>query len=321
MTQGAVLTSSCLGTALGHGLDQLFGEPPTPFHPVAWLGDGLNELENWTYHDDKLSGVVHLGIGMAGGILAGTALRVILGRTAATAITVGLANAGRMLGESASLVQTHLDNGDLGAARDELPTLAGRDPRQLGEDQIVRAVIESLAENTVDAVTATLFFGHLGGPAAVACHRVVNTLDAMVGHRSPCYSQFGWASARCDDALAYLPARLTLVSIALVRPRLARTIFDTARRDAGQHPSPNGGIVEAGFAAALGVGLGGTNTYGGVEEDRGHLGNGAAPERSDIARAVRLAHHVGLVFALTPLALIGMKRALHSHSFSFRVKS
>jgi adenosylcobinamide-phosphate synthase len=223
-----------------------------------------------------------------------------------------------MLGQSAAHIGDQLIAGDLPGARRSLPTLVGRDPTNLNPPELARAVIESVAENTVDAVTATLFFGLIGGPTSVICHRVSNTLDAMVGHRTPRYENFGWASARLDDVLAAVPARLTVVALMMVRPRKARSILHTVRNDAWRHPSPNGGLVEAGFACALDLRLGGENSYGGIMEDRGTLGTGGHPEPADIARAVRLSSHVSVLFVAVPLlASAGIrlfKACILSHS-------
>ena len=164
---------------------------------------------------------------------------------------------------------------------------------------VARAVIETLAENTVDAVTAPLFWAAVGGAPAVLAHRAVNTLDAMVGHRTERYRRFGWAAARADDVANWVPARLTGLAVAAVRPSRAGAIARAVRRDAPAHPSPNGGVVEAAFAAALGVRLGGRNTYGDVVEDRGTLGTGPPPGSADIRAAIHLARSTVAMLAIT----------------------
>ena len=176
--------------------------------------------------------------------------------------------------------------------------LVGRDADALDAGGVVRAAIESLAENTVDAVTAPLLWATVGGAPAVLAHRAINTLDAMVGHRNARYANFGWASARVDDAVNWLPARLTALAVVAVRPRQAATVATVVRRDAPRHPSPNGGVIESAFAAALGIRLGGENSYGGVAEDRGRLGDGRPPAPADGARAIRLARHTAIAFAV-----------------------
>ncbi len=314
----APLQTRPIAPAIGLLLDRLVGEPPTRIHPVVWLGSGLSKLEEWTYRDSRSAGLVHLGISLGTGALLGCLLRRTLGHRSGTAVSVAVASSGRMLGQSAAHIGDQLIAGDLPGARRSLPTLVGRDPTNLNPPEVARAVIESVAENTVDAVTATLFFGLIGGPTSVICHRVSNTLDAMVGHRTPRYENFGWASARLDDVLAAVPARLTVVALMMVRPRKARSILHTVRNDAWRHPSPNGGLVEAGFACALDLRLGGENSYGGIMEDRGTLGTGGHPEPADIARAVRLSSHVSVLFVAVPLlASAGIrlfKACILSHS-------
>ena len=191
-----------------------------------------------------------------------------------------------------------------------LPSLCGRDPAQLDAGQIARAVIESVAENTSDAVVAPLLWGAVAGIPGMVAYRAVNTLDAMVGHRSARYRRFGWASARLDDVANWIPARLTAALTAACALPVTRIspgqVLRVVRRDGGRHPSPNGGQCEAAFAAALGVRLGGTNVYGGVAEARPELGEeGRAPEPEDIRRAIVLSRAVTVsATALAVLALL-----------------
>jgi adenosylcobinamide-phosphate synthase len=203
-----------------------------------------------------------------------------------------------MLDDEAIHIARLLQGGDLDAARRHVRSLVGRTTEHLDEHEISRAVIESVAENSVDAVSASMFWGSIGGAPGVVAHRAVNTLDAMVGHHDHRYQRFGWASARLDDVLNFLPARLTVVAVAAVRPRRAGAIWRIVRRDARRHPSPNGGIIEAAFAAALDVRLGGVNRYGDAVEDRGTLGDGPLSSPSDISSAVRLRRHAIAVGAL-----------------------
>ncbi|GAA1129358.1 hypothetical protein GCM10009606_06470 [Nocardioides aquiterrae] len=182
----------------------------------------------------------------------------------------------------------------------------GRDTSRLDPAEISRAVVESVAENTSDAVVAPLVWGALAGVPGLLGYRAVNTLDAMVGHHGPRYERYGWASARLDD-LANLPgSRLTgLLAVALGGdPRRAWRAW---RRDAAAHPSPNAGVVEAAFAGALGLRLGGPNVYGaGGErrtEHRAVLGDGPAPGVADVARAVRLARTVALGSVVAAVAV------------------
>lgn len=225
------------------------------------------------------------------------------GRTALPAASVALVSAaawavvgGSSLVREARAVGRALEAGDLEAARERLPHLCGRDPQALDADGIARAVVESVAENTSDAVVGALVWGAVGGVPGLLGFRAVNTLDAMVGHRSPRYLRYGWAAARLDDVAGWPGARLTaaLAAVAGDDPRGALRAW---RADARRHPSPNAGPVEASFAGALGVRLGGTLSYAGRVEHRPVL-NGTAGRPvvvRDIERAARLSRRVGLL--------------------------
>jgi adenosylcobinamide-phosphate synthase len=214
-----------------------------------------------------------------------------------------------MLDGEALRIGELVERGDLDGARTEVRALVGRRADDLDEAGLSRAIVESIAENSVDAVTASLFWASLAGAPGVLAHRAVNTLDAMVGHRDDRYERFGWASARLDDLVNLLPARLTALAVACVRPRAATTVWRVVRRDAPAHPSPNGGVVEAAFAAALGVRLGGENRYGDVVQDRGTLGDGPPPGPGDIAAAVRLRRHITAAVAL---GCVGLQLVVHA---------
>lgn len=289
---------SALGATAGVALDHLVGEPPLPWHPVARFGSLMRRIERRTYADRRANGVAHVAIG--GGIAAGTGMvsRRLLGRHGATALAVAVCAAGQMLDDEADTMAGLLRTGDLPAARAQVRSLVGRRTEDLSATDLARAVIESVAENLVDAVTATLWWGSTGGAPAALAHRAVNTLDAMIGHHDDRYERFGWAAARLDDALNVVPARLTAVAIALCRPRRARDVWRVVRRDAHRHPSPNGGVVEAAFAAALGVTLGGINRYDDTIEDRGTLGDGPAPTVEAIREAIRLRRRATAITAV-----------------------
>jgi adenosylcobinamide-phosphate synthase len=280
-----------LGAAAGILLDLALGEPPAPVpHPVALFGSLMLGVEHALWRDHKAAGVVHATIGVAVGAITGAAAR-------STAATTYVAVAGRLLHHSAGDVATALDAGDLDRARALLPALAGRDATTLDEPEIARAVVESVAENTVDAIVAPALWAAVLGGAGALGYRAVNTLDSMVGHRSDRYRRYGWASARLDDAANWLPARATAALVATVRPRRAATVWHAVRHDAPHHPSPNAGVAEAAFAAALGLRLGGVNRYGDRVEQRAPLGPGRPPHRGDIHRAVRLSRDVSVALA------------------------
>jgi adenosylcobinamide-phosphate synthase len=272
---------------------------PARLHPVAGFGMLATALESRMYAPTRKRGAAFTTCLFAGVIAAGSlaerAVQVRWGRVLITAATTWAVVGSRSLEGEARAV-AGLAAGDLPAARRRLTSLVGRDTQDLDQSGVARAAVESVAENTSDAVVAPLFWGGLLGVRGLAAYRAANTLDAMVGHRNDRYAEFGWASARLDDALNFLPARLSAGLAAAFAPAVggdpARSLR-TWRRDAPGHPSPNAGPVEAAFAGALGIRLGGVNTYAGVPEDRHSLGIGPEPHLRDIDRANELALWVG----------------------------
>jgi adenosylcobinamide-phosphate synthase len=277
--------SHAMGAAAGMLADRLAGEPPAAVHPVVAFGRVMRAIERTMYRDSRVAGVAHAAAGAGLGVAAG-------GLVGSTALATWVAVAGRALGRAALGVGAALEAGDLDRARELLPALVGRDPAALDEKEIARAVIESVAENTVDAVVAPAFWAAVAGAPGALGYRAVNTLDAMVGHRSPRYENYGWASARLDDVAGWVPARVTAALVAGVRPSAARAVWSAVRTQAPAHPSPNAGVAEAAFAAALGLRLGGENRYGDRVELRPPLGTGRPAETADIPRAVTLSRDV-----------------------------
>ncbi len=303
-------TAPSLGLLGGMLLDAAVGDPRRG-HPVALFGGLAQRAERALYADDRLRGVCYTALLVGGPAFAAGVAERRLGRVrplllaAVTWAAVG----GRSLGREARAVGDAVAAGDLAEARRRVPALVGRDPRALDGPELCRAAVESVAENTADAVVASLWWGAVGGAAGVVAHRCANTLDAMVGHRSARYRRFGWAAARLDDVLAYVPARLTAALAALLAPLVGgscATAARIARRDRRHSPSPNAGAPEAAFAGALGVRLGGENRYGSGPdarvEVRGPLGDGPAPGPADVARAVRLSQAVTVAATLAAAA-------------------
>ena len=279
-----------LGAAVGLLADRVLGEPRVEPHPVALLGQTLVRVEGRMWGPTRTRGVAHAAIGAGIGIAAGAIVR-------STAVATYVSTSGRMLGDAALEIHAALRDGDLDQARVLLPTLVGRDPSGLDADELARAVVESVAENTVDAVVAPALWGALAGAPGAIGHRAVNTLDSMVGHHSERYEEFGWASARLDDGAAWIPARVTALLVAAARPARAAEVWRVVRRDASNHPSPNAGVAEAAYAAALELRLGGVNRYGERVEHRAEMGDGKPPTAGDIPRSVTLLRDVTLVLA------------------------
>ncbi len=302
--------SRLLGITMGVGLDALLGDP-RHHHPVAWFGTWASVVEGRLHADSRTRGVGYTALTLAPVMAVGVAAesatrRHPLAHTVATAMATWACLGAQSLAREGHTMADRLAAGDLEAARGQLPSLCGRSPGGMDADDLGRATVESLAENTNDAVVSTLFWGAVAGIPGLVLHRAVNTLDAMVGHRSPRYVRFGTASARIDDVLGWVPARLTGALACAVAPLVGGSptrAWRTMRRDAHDHPSPNGGWCEAAWAGALGVRLGGTNTYGDRVEVRGTLGDPGAP-RPDSTAVRRAASLVGWVTAAATLTLL-----------------
>lgn len=298
-------TSLALGLLLGTAADALVPDPRRG-HPVAAFGTAATALERRLYADNRWRGVVYAGISV--GAAAGLGRAVSRGGPAVVAAATWTVLGARSLRAEGEAVADLLAADDLPAARQRLTHLVGRDPSGLDAAQIARAALESVAENTCDAVVAPLFWGAVAGVPGLLGYRAANTLDAMVGHRSPRYRRFGWAAARLDDALNLVPARLTAALVALVAPAVGgsgREAVRAAVRFGHRHPSPNSGYGEAAFAGALGLRLGGRNVYEGRVEERPELGYGRRPQPEDLRRATRLC--AAVTVAAAALAAIGAR--------------
>ena len=292
------------GLVAGYLLDAALGDPRR-FHPVAGFGAAAGALERRIHAPNRRSGAAFaalaVGAPVALGLAAAVATRgrpVPRGRLVAAATWTVLG--GRTLRRESRIMAGHLEAGDLAAARGRLNHLCGRDPSTLDAPELARATVESVAENTSDAVVAPLVWGGLLGLPGLLGYRAANTLDAMVGHRSPRYARFGTAAARLDDALNLLPSRLTGLLTAAVAPLAGgspRESLRVWRRDRDDHPSPNAGQCESAMAGALGVRLGGRNVYFGRSEVRPFLGDGPRPSAGHLRRAATISGAVGAAAA------------------------
>ena len=292
-----------LGLVFGYAADLAFADPRRG-HPVAGFGKLASAVERTCWADDRMRGAAYTGVLVGGITSAGwVAQRATRGRPVAEAAIVAVATwsvlGGRSLVGEGLMMQRLLEEGDLPRARDRLSHLCARDATGLPAVEMARASVESLAENTSDAVVGPLLWGAVAGVPGLLGYRAVNTLDAMVGYRSERYLRFGWASARLDDLLNLIPAR--------VGGSWAEA-WRIWRRDGFRHPSPNAGPVEAASAGALGVTIGGSNIYDGSPEDRGTLGDGPAVVAADLARAVRLSQAVGFAGIVLAVGVAVLRR-------------
>lgn len=298
-----------LGLVLGALADAVLGDPQR-WHPVAGFGQLTTALERQVWADSRARGAAYVGacvgLPVTVGVLAERLCPRGVPRVLLTAVCTWAVLGGRSLAREATTMAASLESGDVVAGRLRLAHLAGRDAADLDVDELARASVESVAENTSDAVVAPLLWGAVAGVPGLLGYRAANTLDAMVGHRTPRYVLFGWAAARFDDVANLVPARVTALLTAILAPVVggrAVAALRVWRRDAHQHPSPNAGPVESAFAGALGVRLGGSNAYEGRVEQRGTLGDGPAAGVRDLPRAVRLANAVDVAAVAGAAAL------------------
>jgi adenosylcobinamide-phosphate synthase len=300
-------------------VDAVLGWPERLFriigHPVTWLGRLIEALDAaWNRDSDppafrRAAGVVTM--------FAATALPVVLAWIVQAQLTTEWSRiviagilawpfvALRSLHDHVAAVAHPLQSGDIEAARAAVSRIVGRDPLSLDEAAIARAAIESLAENTSDGIVAPVFWGVLFGLPGIVGYKAINTLDSMIGHRTPRYEAFGWAAARLDDVVNFIPARLTCVLFASLsaQPRVAMWCM---MRDGARHRSVNAGWVEAAMAGALGVRLSGPRIYHGIVANEPWLNEAARdPLAADIGRALKLYGRAMWLLAIV-LVILGM---------------
>ncbi len=292
---------------LAAALDALMGDPRSLPHPVRLIGRCIAWYDKFVWARCRSArGLLVAGIGLAVGLPACVfglsagllSLAERLGGLLGSITTIWLAAttlAARDLWDHGRAVERPLLAGDLPAARQAVGMIVGRDTAHLSDSEVARATVETIAESTADGIIAPLFYLAVGGVPLALAYKAINTLDSMVGHRDERYVDFGWASARLDDVVNWIPARVTAGLLILSAALTARRSYDVCRgwvvllRDGGHHPSPNSGRPEATMAGLLGIRLGGTNFYDGVPEERPLLNpEGRAAEPQDIVAALRL---------------------------------
>ncbi|MCH4813011.1 adenosylcobinamide-phosphate synthase CbiB [Vreelandella neptunia] len=316
--------SSIVLVMLAIAIDLVVGDPRSIPHPVVLIGRFISSFEQlWnrgTAQQRRVSGFM-LSIIVVGGVWGvswlllwvltqlhpGLALIVELWLLSTTLAIKGL-------GDAARAVVAPLTKGDLPTARKALGMIVGRDTQHLGEAEITRGTVETVAENTVDGITAPLFFALIGGAPLALAYKAVNTLDSMVGYKNERYADFGFASAKLDDIANWLPARLTalylwLAGLLLSASGILKLRWRGALRgtcqDAPRHPSPNAGWPEAMVARLLGVQLGGTNFYQGVASHRATLGEPLEVlEVMHISATLRLMRGAWMLFLLLSVGVI-----------------
>jgi adenosylcobinamide-phosphate synthase len=292
-------------------LDLALGDPswmPHPVRGIGWLAQRSEGVLRRTRLPLRIAGIVSWAMAMG----AATSFVYVTVRVAgswARVYWIYSLLACRDLDVEALRVIRALKRNELANAKRHLSQIVGRDTASLDEPEIVRATIETVAENLSDGVIAPLFYLAIGGPVAMAAYKTVNTLDSMVGYRNQRYREFGWASARVDDIANFVPARLTaaLVWVVALMPSFsARRALRVTLRDAARQPSPNSGFPEAAFAGALGVQLGGLNYYQGKPSYKEPLGDPVFPlERTQYRRTRVLLYAAEALFVV---AILGWLR-------------
>ncbi len=313
--------NTILATALALLLDRVVGDPLFPPHPVVVMGRYIAWWDRRFNHPDRpgsnrWAGVALVATGalLFGGIpLVGLMWLAHTAPLLASLVSIWLISttiAWKSLADEGRAVEQALAHRGLPAARAAVAHIVGRETSQLDEVGVVRAAVETLAENLVDAVVAPVLYACLAGAPGALVYRWVNTLDAMVGHTTPRHRTFGWASARSDDGLNFIPARLTAALMLLMLPLARLDIGAGARmlaRDGRKHPSPNSGLPEAIMAGALHVQLGGTNVYDGVPSHRPVLGDPGDPlARRHITRTLAVVNW-SAVSLLSITAAVGLR--------------
>jgi len=301
-------------------LDLALGDPEGYPHPVRLIGRAI------TYLEDKLRArfrwrraEISAGLFLTTVIVGGTFFIVWFIRDVADTIHPYLGVivsililyttlATKNLAQSTGAVYKALEKGDIESARNLVGRIVGRDTEKLPESEIVRAAVETIAENIVDGIVSPLFYAFLGGAPLAMAYKAVNTLDSMIGYRNQLYINFGMASAKLDDWANYIPARITGLLLPLAAWLAGYEAWRSWRimlRDHRRHPSPNGGIPESAMAGALGIRLGGVNYYGGIEERRSYMGDEMRPlDICCIKDAIRIMYVISFLALFLGIVII-----------------
>ncbi len=297
-------------------LDRLVGDPRKLPHPVTFIGVFIAWFESLGNRGGalqrKLKGTILVIVTVSGTYFLTWGVLALLARLSpwlgllASLWLLSAAFASKSLARAGMEIYRLLQAGDLASARRKLAWIVGRDTAELESGEVARGAVETVAENIVDGVTSPLFYALIGGVPLAMAYKAVNTLDSMVGYRNERYQDFGWAGARLDDVANFIPARLTALVLTLaagMRGLDWRGALKAIRRDASKHPSPNSGYAESAVAGAMGIRLGGWNSYGGVKSFRAYMGE--EKEKLDpghIPRTVKLMFLAGWLFLAAGLA-------------------
>ena len=304
-------------------IDTIIGDPRTKYHPVVLMGKLIALLEHCFYRaDDSDNKKFVMGIMLviitllisyevaAAIMLLSYQLPFSWGSAAVGGLLLSFTISPNSLAKAGKGIYALLIMGELTEAREKVGWIVGRDTKDLDDAEIVRATIETIAENTVDGIIAPLFFFVLGGVPLAVLYRAANTMDSMIGYKNEKYLYFGRGAAKLDDVLNYIPARITAMLFlfsALILGFDYRNAYRIMQRDAAKHPSPNGGYAEATMAGALHIRLGGMNSYFGRKSFRAYMGDPMvliAPQH--IMAAIRMMYTATVLFIIVLYTMFGL---------------
>lgn len=297
-------------------LDLIIGDPKNWPHPVKMMGKLIYFLDRKLNHNKRLQGVWMLGLVLLS--VATVSLLLVRGAYAIhpwmgvgiESLFIATTFSQKSLKEAAMDVYRPLSENNMPEARAKLAQIVGRDTKHLDESEIIRATIETVIENTTDGITAPLFWAVLGGAPGALLYRAINTCDSMVGYKNETYEQFGWASARLDDVVNWIPARITgvlMLKTLKLKEGAPRISINQLREEAQNHRSPNSGWTEAAIALLLGIQLGGTNYYKGIRSESPKIGTPIrALQKDDIQTAIRSMQRTCFLFLVMSVGGMGL---------------
>jgi adenosylcobinamide-phosphate synthase len=321
--------------AIAFILDLLIGDPIWLPHPIRVIGKSIGFLEGVarkSFLSERLAGVFLAGTIVSGTYLVTGEFIMLFSRlglfwelTAGTIIIFFSLSIRDLLKEAKS-VQAELESGNIIQARENLSRIVGRDTHDLNEQQIMRGCIETTAENSVDGIIAPLFYAFIGGPPLAMAYKAINTLDSMVGYKNEKYIDLGWASAKLDDIANYIPARIAAFILSASSYLCGADYLSSikiTRRDSQNHHSPNSGSSESAIAGALGIQLGGPNTYNGIVTEKPFIGDPIKDIVSDdINQTIRIVFMAAVLSVTCGIAvlLIGSYLSMYNQDFAQTIR-
>ncbi len=307
--------SSVAALIIGFLMDLIVGDPQWRWHPVrivgqmiGWLEGGMNRGENRKLNGIVLVVIVASVVGiLVGGLLAVSSRHGWVG-IVVSGVLIYFTISVKCLADEAKKIAESIEAGNLDQARRDLGMIVGRDTQTLSETEVVRATVETVAESTMDGIISPLFFAVLCGPTGAWVYRAVNTLDSMVGHKNERYRDFGWASAKCDAFMNWVPSKVTafLISLSFGISRYAKGAWRWTGKQLFKGPESNGETAESAMAGGLGVRLGGMNFYNGVPVRKALIGDEIEPlSVRHIYQSIRMSYVSAILMLLVSIVVAG----------------